>query len=238
MKQLTSGVILLLAASIVSADEETPTGWFGKGEFGLVATSGNTDTTSINLGLEFIRELDKWRHRFAVDALKAEENDNDTADRRAAEWQSDYKLSDISHLLGVARHEADDFSGFDYQQSIALGYGRQLIDSEAHKLKGEIGPGVRRIKDAVTRETSTDGIVRGLLDYAWTVTDTTSFTNRFLVEAGSDNTFVENDAAVAVAINDRFALKFGVAVRHNTDAPAGTDETDTVTSANLVYNFK
>ena len=38
-------------------------------------------------------------------------------------------------------------------------------------------------------------------------------------------------------MNDKFALKFGFEYRNNSDVPPGVDKTDTITSANLVYNF-
>jgi len=235
MKKIALFTSLIFSISVI-ADEEP--GWSGKGEFGLVATSGNTETTTLNLGLEFIHQAANWRHRATLAALMAEDNSVDTADRQAFEWQSDYKLNEVSYIFGAFRYETDDFAGFDEQNSLTFGYGRQLIDNDTHKLKGEIGAGVVDRRDAVTRISDSEAIIRGLLDYAYTISETTNFTNRFLVEAGSDNTFLENDAALAVSINDKMALQFGVAVRHNTDAPTGTDDTDTVTSANLVYNFK
>lgn len=56
-------------------------------------------------------------------------------------------------------------------------------------------------------------------------------------ESGSTNTRINIDAAVKVAINDRFALRFGVQVRHNTDTPVGTEEMDTTTTASVVYSL-
>ena len=39
------------------------------------------------------------------------------------------------------------------------------------------------------------------------------------------------------AMNDRFSLKAGLLVRYNSDPALGADNTDTITSFNLVYNF-
>jgi len=38
-------------------------------------------------------------------------------------------------------------------------------------------------------------------------------------------------------MNEVFSLKAGVIIRHNTDPALGADDTDTITSLNLVYNF-
>jgi putative salt-induced outer membrane protein len=77
-----------------------------------------------------------------------------------------------------------------------------------------------------------------LLDDSFQVTDTTLWTNRLLVESGSDNTFTQFNTALAVAMNAKLSLSLGFEVRHNSDVPQGVAEnTDTVTTANLVYNF-
>lgn len=232
---------MLADAPIVEAesttDREAPPRWQASGRLGLVSTTGNTDTTTVNLGLEVIRTTLPWRHRVAAEVLTAEEDGEDTADRWLGEWQSDYRLSERSYIFGALRHESDEFSGFDYQQTAAVGYGRTLIDRERQLLEIEFGPGFRRIKDAITREVESEAIARGLIDYHLGITPSTVFDNRLLVESGPTNTLINNDAAVKVAINDRFALSVGVQVRHNTDAPVGTEETDTTTTASVVYSL-
>lgn len=231
--------ILMLSSPLLLAQEAAveDDGWSGKGELGLVRTTGNTDTESLLMGLEFIKEQDKWRHRVLLAALNSKNSGNKTAERFGFEWQSNYKLDEKSWVLGSFRYESDKFSAFDNQQTLTVGYGRQLIDSEQTKLVGEIGMGYRDAELAVTGLGESDVIVRGLLDFSRAITDNSMFTNRFLVESGSNNTFYKNLLGVSVAMNDEFALKFGYEYRHNSDVPAGVDRTDTITSTNLVYNF-
>lgn len=230
--------LTLLALPAMAQDEETPEGWSGKGEAGFVNTSGNSDTQTLNLGVEFIYNSEQWRHTLRGTALRGEEDGELNAERYVGEAQSDYILSDVSYLFGAFRHDSDKFSAYDFQQSLSFGYGRQILDNERHNLKAEIGPGIKRSKDAATNETETQAIARGLVDYVWTISDNSEFANRFLVEAGGDNTYVENGTSLTVAMNDKLAMKFGFQIRHNTDVPVGTDDTDTLTTANLVYNFK
>ena len=240
---LSAAMVALLSQSVLAQDAETEAAaqepaWTGKGEFGLVKTTGNTETESLLLGLEFVKEQEKWRHRAAVSALSAEDSGNTTAERYGFEWQSDYKLADKSWVLGSFRYESDEFSAFDNQQTLTFGYGRNLIDNNVSKLTGEIGIGYRDAELKATGVSNSEAIVRGLLDYSHQVTDNSEFTNRFLVESGSDNTFLQNLAGFSVSMNDRFAMKFGFEYRHNTDVPFGVDDTDTITSANLVVNFQ
>ena len=123
-------------------------------------------------------------------------------------------------------------------QTIGIGFGHQLIDSEATKLAFEIGPGLRRAKDATTGETESDGIVRGKLDYKHKLTANTDLVNLFLLESGQDNTFAQNDLGLVVSMNSSLALKAGVQVRYNSEVAPGREKTDTLTTLNLVYSFK
>jgi putative salt-induced outer membrane protein len=80
--------------------------------------------------------------------------------------------------------------------------------------------------------------VRGKLEYKQALTGNTQLYNTLLMESGSDNTFAQNDTGVTVAMNEAFALKAGVQLRHNTDVGPGIEKTDTLTTLNLVYDIK
>lgn len=229
--------LLLFSSSVLAQSAPTNTGWSGSGEFGLVKTTGNTETESLILGLEFIKEQDKWRHRAAANVLSADDKGVTNAKRYGFEWQTDYKLDDKSWILGAFRYESDEFSAFDNQQTLTLGYGRNLIDNAVNKLVGEIGIGYRDSELAATGISNSEAIFRGVLDYTHQLTDNSEFTNRLLVESGSDNTFIQNLAGLSVSMNDKFALKIGFEYRNNSDVPPGVDATDTITSANLVFKF-
>jgi putative salt-induced outer membrane protein len=212
--------------------------WSGKGEFGLVVARGNSETETLNLGLQFERKSKKWRNSLKVTALRASDEGELNAERYTLGYKSGYNFDERSYLFGALRYDQDEFSSYDYQASVSLGYGRQLLDSEAHQLTMEIGPGLRRSEpDDPLADTETNVIGRLSADYAWTISETASLTNGLLVEAGSDNTFAENELALNVTINSRFALKLSGAVRHNTDVDPGVEKTDTLTTANLVYKF-
>ena len=229
--------LILAPISAMAQDEEEDYGWSGKGEFGLVSTSGNSDTNSLNLALEFIYDSEQWTHRLSAGAINADSDGETTAERYDFGAQSDYNLSEKSYVFGAFRYEKDDFSAFEDQTTLTAGYGRQVLDNDKHKLKLEAGVGYRTASLAPSGESEDGAIARGLLDYIWQLTPNTELSERFLVEAGSDNTYIQNDLGLKVSINERFALSLGFQVRQNTDVPEGVDKTDTLTSANLVYSF-
>lgn len=244
MKTLLNIVVtgmLLLTTSVFAqddAEEERVLGWTGSGEIGLVNTTGNTESFALNARLEFIRITENWQHRFTGTALLTSENGIDDNKRYTAELQSNRDLTEKSWLFGVYRYDADKFGAYDPSQTASVGYGYQLMQSEKHSLRGEIGVGYRSLKETGTGIKSNGAIVRFLLDDSWQVFKTTTWTNRLLVETGSDNTFTNFNSAAAIAMTDRFAVKIGFEVRNNSKLPPGDSKhTDTITTVNLVYGF-
>ena len=236
--------LLLMATSVYAheeeAEEEVVKPWEGTGEFGFVSTSGNTESTALNMKLNFVRTGERWRHRFTGTALMTSENGSTDNERYTVEIQSDRSLTEKSWLFGAFRWDADKFGSYDPQLSLTSGYGRQLMKSEKHELKGEIGAGYRKQEARVSGDTESEFIGRFLLDDTWQVFTTTQWTNRLLVEAGSSNTFTQFNSGLSIAMNSKFAVKLGYEVRHNTDVPVGiedSEKTDTISSVNLVYNF-
>lgn len=227
-------MILLCGWLVCPADAAE---WSGAGEFGLVIASGNSDTETLNLAFSLERQTEQWRNRLRLTGMRSRDSGQLNAERYTGSYRSGYNFSERSYLFGAIRYDKDEFSSYDYQTTASLGYGRQLIDAEAHQLSFEIGPGLRRAQPSDGSGAETDTIGRLFTDYAWTISEAADLTNTLLVESGSSNTFAENELALKVAINARLALKLAGAVRHNTDVDPGTEKTDTLTTVNLVYNF-
>lgn len=212
--------------------------WTGSGELGYVQTTGNTETASLNLALNFVYEKDRWRHRLGATALGSEEDSVVDNERYTFNGQSDFKLSDRSYLFGAFRYAADKFESYDPTYTLTTGYGYSMIDNGVHNLLGEIGAGYRFQEERLTGIEHDEAIIRGRLDYSWAITDGTRFGNKFLVEHGDDNTYLQNDTSLSVAINSKFAVKATYQIRHNSELPIGDNEnTDTQFTTNLVYNF-
>jgi putative salt-induced outer membrane protein len=221
----------VLAAGTASAD------WTGKGTFGGVLARGNTETETINLNVDVEKTLDRWTHKAGASLLRTVTDDVTSADRWELRGESQYSLSDRSYLFGALRYEDDAFTDYEYQATLSGGYGYRFLMSDTTKFEGQIGVGYRETELRLTGEQSDDVIARGALNFEHKLTDTTLIYDRFLVESGSDNTFLQNALGIEVKINDAFALSLDYAVRHNTDVLPGTEETDQVLTANLVYGF-
>ncbi len=260
-KTLIASALLLSLPLVVQAEDGT---WSGSGELGFAMSRGNAKSENLNAKLAFKKEDEVWKHNIFLNALrnKGEVKVTDAAGATVDSYQltanryefgasSGYKLDERSYVVGAIRYENDDFSPYEYQGIFSLGYGYTAIKNERTELAFEVGPGYRRLDKrpfttlageppvATIIDPSAEGQVvgRGLVSFKHKITDNTAFENALLVEAGSDNTFLQNDAGLAVSMNSKLALKLGYQVRHNSDVSPGTDKTDQLITTNLVYNF-
>jgi len=263
MKMLIPMALLAALPLTALADD----GWSGTGEVGFAAARGNAKSENLNAKLQFKKEDDQWKDEFHLTALRNKgevkvatvqdgqvENVSSyqtTANRYELGASAGYKLDERSYIVGALRYENDDFSPFDYQAVASIGYGYTVLKNQSDELSFEVGPGYKRYKPvAVLGPEVVDGqpvrhtfdaegevVGRGLMAYRHAFTDTTSFVDTLLVEAGSDNTFAQNDAGLQVDMSKKLALKLGYQVRHNSDVAPGIKRNDQLMTTNLVYNF-
>lgn len=230
MNRSFTTVLLLACLPLVARAEWEPTA-----ELGVVNTTGNSQTTSVNGKFALSGEDDAWTHDYYLTALRAESSDELTANRAELGAKSARKMGERSYLGAVGRYENDDFSAYRYQATLALNYGVKVFKDDESRLLLEAGPGIRRSFLVGSGEAEQDALLRGFADYEHQLTDSTTFFNTLLVEAAQDNTFVQNDIGIAVSINRTLALKAALQARHNTQMPAGLDRTDTLASVNIVW---
>ena len=264
MKKMLIPLALLAALPLTALAND---GWSGSGELGIAAASGNSKSENLNAKLEFKKEDETWKDHFYLNALRSKgevtvstvvddeivsvKNYDLTANRYEAGASVGYKLDERSYIVGALRYENDDFAPFEYQAIASIGYGYTVLKNQRNELAFEIGPGYKRYQpidvygpevvdgEPLRHEFDAEGDVvgRGLIAYKHNFSENTAFVDTFLVEAGSDNTFMQNDAGLQVAINKSFALKVGYQVRRNSEVAPGLKKTDQLVTTNLVYNF-
>lgn len=210
--------------------------WSGAGEFGYLATSGNTETQSLSAKLGLINDRELWRHTLGLEATSNSDNEVTTAERYAADWQSDYKITKFDYLFGRLSYETDKFSGYDYRTSEVLGYGRRVLTTDSMKLDMEVGAGARQSK-LETGAIEHEPILRLAGRYAWQISPTALFTQRLSADIGQDATITKSITALKVDVVGDLAMKVSYTVENTSTVPVGVKETDTETMVSLVYKF-
>ena len=237
-------------------------GWSGSGEFGFASTTGNTRSQNIDAKLGLSQENDQWKNNFFLDALRSKTQQtvtdatgatitqfNTTADRYDGGASVGLKLDPRSYIVGAARYEHDEFGANLWQGVVSLGYGYIALKTASTELSFEAGPGYKRYEPA-SLSTVIDGVVvhqlqptvneavgRGLVSYKYKITDNTAFEDKLLMEIGSKDKYLQNDAGLSVSMTRKLALKVSLEVRHHSNVLPGIKPTDTLATTNLVYKF-
>ncbi len=243
--------VLMMSSQSLFAEEETDqkeeSKWKSNIEFGYVATSGNTETTSINSGVSVTYEEDKWRHSLDLKSIfGSAENDTTSevetnAERYFIQGKSDYKYSDSTYGFILVNYEDDRFSDNDYQTSASAGRGFSYETSETSKLDLELGVGYRETKKKatllLTEETIDETIFRLAGKYVWDITENSKFEQKLSADIGDENTVTKSYTGLSANVAENLALKLSITATHQSDVREDTEELDTVTAFTLVYNF-
>ncbi|MEM9058291.1 MAG: DUF481 domain-containing protein, partial [Pseudomonadota bacterium] len=203
-------------AQEAAAEDEGP--WSGKAGLGFLATSGNTENTSLSAMTEIGYEAGKWTHGLALSAINsaqesaATQSTERTAEAYTAGWRTRFSFTENNYLFGRLNYLKDRFAGFEDQFSQTVGYGRRVIGNERHTLDLEIGAGAKQLeaRDGTREE---DLIVRAGLDYKWAFTDSAEFTQTLLIESGESNTLTESTTALSATLVGDLALVASFTVR-------------------------
>lgn len=234
--QKAIGAVLALFPLVLAAQQPE-----GEAELGYLASSGNTETTSLNAKARMALDFADWRHKVSAAAISASESDETTQERYTAGLQSEYKFSEHNYLFAGVNWEKDRFSGIEYRYSETAGYGRRLIGTEAVELDAELGAGARqaKLRDDASGEAEyqRDAIVRGTARFLWQLNEGSRIEQSLVVESGEENTYAESVSSVRVDLRAELFLKASYTIKHNSEVARDRDETDRYTAVTLGYEW-
>lgn len=221
--------------------------WRASAEFGFLMRSGNTDSKSWKTKLDIQRDTQLWRHRGALTYDRAErKTDTGTqvdADRFFTSLQSNrmFGKGQNSSFFMYGSYEDDRKASFDFQSSIAAGYGSRYRYNENVFADFEIGPGLSYNK-LMDGSTDIDSILRLATNIEWTISESARFTQLISTEIGADNTRSRGVSALTANLNSRLAMRLTMTLTHNSTVTPKTsgefpEKLDTEMAVTLVYTF-
>lgn len=226
-------ILTALAANAVHAQEEP---FDASIALGYVGTTGNTETTTFNTEVLATWRTGSWTHNAKLQGLAAQENDIARAERYYLEEKSDYNLDERQYVFGTGSYTDDRFSGYDYQAMVAVGYGRHLIRRDDMTLEAFGGPGYREnvLDDGPTVG---EGIITLGEKFGWQISPNAALTQSLTADVGEELSVTKFDIGLETNIVGSITTKLAFQARHISEVPAGNENTDTLTSVSLVYNF-
>ncbi len=238
---LLTSCLIVSAANAANKPEKSP--WKSEMELGIIRVTGNTQTQTLDTKGDVIYEVGKWHHHGHIEGYGQQTTDNstgqsnNTAERYELSGQSDYKFDQYNYTFGLVKLQKDRFSGFEYENTASLGYGRKVIKQPAMELDLEAGPGVQFFKPNNSAATN-EALLRLAGKYWWAITEHSKFTQNLSVDIGGRFTTTKSVTGVRASISDKLALKFTYTLRNKSSVPVGTKKTDTELATTLVYLFQ
>ncbi|WNC71131.1 DUF481 domain-containing protein [Thalassotalea psychrophila] len=233
----------------------TPSTISGAVEVGAFFNTGDNDYAIGIVKSDLIHEVGKMRSNWKMGFFgrKSEEENDEGKDEYVTtdqKWgtslQSNYTLEEggKNYLFGYGSYEADRFNGFDYQSSIAAGWGRRWYETEVAFFDAEMGPGFKVDEIAETDEhnnkTEKATIIRAAATYERRFFETMEFKQSFSAEmatSSNENSKYQSVSSITTKLIESLALKFAFTVDHNSVVENDTEKTRTETSLTLVYSI-
>ncbi len=237
-----TAILFLFLCSQSFADTSPPLNWDASAELGFIKSAGNSETETLNAKFKAETSYTKWTHKLGLEALRSSSKDTATgnakrsAEKYRIELQSDYALSDRSYAFGTANWENDNFSGLNYQSSVATGLGYKVIRKDTIKLNLEAAPGYRITEDDNNNKEE-DAIIRLAEIFNWDISQSASLEQNLKVESGESNTEGRFGVGMNNQINGSLSMKVGYIITYNTDVGPGLKKTDRETAITLVYKL-
>ena len=229
-------VVVLLAAAPALADEANEgRNWSDKAEFGLVTTTGNSETTTFSLANEFVQKWSVSELKITALALRSEQTTKtvvnqmghlvvtDNTETTAETYRLDGKfLREIREHFGwyaEAGWDKDEPQGIDSRWYVGTGVAFAVLRRGEHSLDAEVGA---RLTDEtpVGGDSDSYGVGRAALAWDWKFSETGELSSDLeLLQnlSTSDDTRINWITSVTSTLSDRLALKVSYTVRWDND---------------------
>ncbi|MBU2979383.1 DUF481 domain-containing protein [Alteromonas sp. C1M14] len=219
------------------------------GEIGILAASGNTETTSFKGALRSEHDTAHWNNNYSAEMLYTEslteDDDGETSTEVSAQRffgyvQFDYKLKTPGRRTFMyADYEDDRFNGYDYRASLAGGWSRRMWKDDESSFRYSVGPGYAFVAPEDGTETNVNNgfIVRasGEYQYEW---HTGALLRQFMsAEVGEDNIKTRSETALSASLFDSLAMKLGITLSYDTQPLDDSEGLNTETTVSIVYRF-
>lgn len=225
-----------LAAS-AEADFPPGEGWSGEAQLGGSLSTGNTETEELTAGIAVKYDGSRWHHEIGAAFDYSRDNGQVSAQRLVLDFEPRYDFTRRFYGFGFAEYRNDRFSGFSYELSESLGVGYKLLTGDPVSWLLQAGPALRLSEEDVTGDVATEFGFLAQSDIGWDISDGASLSNETTLLFAGGRTTLTNLTALSMRIIGSLHGRLSFEYRNDSDPVAGTEGTDTLTRATLVYGF-
>lgn len=233
-------VVLSTSWSSVGAQELDVNGWQSALGLSYIATSGNSETSSIGVTGAWDRKDDLWHFSMGVDALQTEEDGETVSERVGLFTRGSRQIRERLSVTGGWQGERNRFAGVDFRSTFDGGVDWATIDRENWTVDSILSA-TWTTEELVGLESEDNlgalVLVRSV--YYFSENAKTTQVARFEPSFESSEDFrAEGRVSVTSNLTEMFALKVGAAVLYDNVPVPGFESTDTTVTASLVWNVR
>ena len=235
-----------LAHEVEEEEPEPEPIWVGSLGLAWVATSGNTDTSTLGLDFSLDRKPEPWglqliaRGNRAEDKNRPEGEEKTTAENYLVSARAVRKLSARWEAFGGLAWAKDPFAGFDSQTVAMAGATYITVESKRHLLTLDAGLAYTwEDRGPPAEDVDFAGGLLGL-SWEWRLGANSKLTERLVILPNFDDTDdwrLNSMTALESAVNSWLALRLGFDVRYRNQPIGAADDTDTTSTASVVFTF-
>lgn len=212
--------------------------WLLATEFGLVMTSGNTETQTlfgkVDGGFHYMNERLAYLASFyqkSVDNVKS-------ADKWKLGLKHNIYFNEYNSSFTILEYAKDNFASARTTTTLAAGYTQRLYDNHIIQWDADVGPGF--VWSDYDVDTSTKKIVHLGSKLTFKIAEGTDF-EQFLIAdidiKNSNKDVYRSETSLLASIVENFKMKLSYALKFDNVVDSGKDKLDTETSMSLVYIF-
>ncbi|PYF83371.1 MULTISPECIES: YdiY family protein [Marinomonas] len=215
-------------------------------ELGLISTTGNMQSTALKTKATIKQDFREWKAKYQADVLYKRGKNNDdeetqtTAHKTFLSAQSDYKLAKENSSVFVYGSYTDDrFSGYEYQNTLSVGYSGRIYEDESSFLDYSAGPGYS-FSQTDAGEEEKNAIIHIELQYEYEINPNVTFQQGISTDTALEsdkNSTSKSETSFNVKLRDNLQMKAVYSLTHNSIALEDKKKTDGIASVIFSYSF-
>jgi putative salt-induced outer membrane protein len=222
--------------------QEPPSDFTAEIEAGLQLNTGNTESSSFNGRSKLIYDTQQTTQEATFKAYFASEKSQITSEKYELQLQSNYKLNK-GYIFGRGDFTWDQFGSYTQISTLSSGYGFNAINNYKTKLSLEVGPGYRynlpnESVDIPNPDAEKDIILRTAAKFSQKLQEYSSLNADLTAEVGENNNTLTLDMNYKNLVFQDWAFKIGMNIKYTEVVPDDSQQTDTITTFNLLYTFR
>ena len=235
------GAVSLTLPAHAQDQEEGTNGWTGEGALSAGVSTGNTETTDVGLGVTLGRDIELWTVGLRANADYGDTEGTETKNRLFFGANLDRQINDRLFGFGQVSYEKDEFSGFDSRIFVGGGLGYDIYTGDKLSWTVRGGPGFKideiAATDLLPASTEESFGATAASNWAYAFNENVSLSNDTNVLYAETSTQIGNILALTATLSDALSARMSFEARHDTNPPAGFEDTDTITRVSLVYGI-